>query len=55
VAELPDGQREAVLLRHFHGWSLADIARHLGRSAPAVAGLLHRGLTELRGRLGTTE
>jgi RNA polymerase sigma-70 factor (ECF subfamily) len=55
VAELPDGQREAVLLRHFHGWSLADIARHLGRSAPAVAGLLHRGLTELRQRLQTRE
>jgi RNA polymerase sigma-70 factor (ECF subfamily) len=55
VAELPDAQREAVVLRHFHGWTLADIARHLGRSAPAVAGLLHRGLVELRQRLQQTE
>jgi RNA polymerase sigma-70 factor (ECF subfamily) len=55
VAELPDVQREAVVLRHFHGWSLADIARHLGRTSPAVAGLLHRGLLELRRRMQQTE
>jgi RNA polymerase sigma-70 factor (ECF subfamily) len=55
IAELPDGQREAVLLRYFRGLSLADVARHLGRSAPAVAGLLQRGLIELRRRLHPTE
>jgi RNA polymerase sigma-70 factor (ECF subfamily) len=48
LAALPDGQREAVELRHLQGWSLADIATHLGRTPAAVAGLLHRGLAELR-------
>jgi len=52
---LPPAQREAVELRHLHGWALKDIADHLGRSPAAVAGLLHRGLTELRTLLSETE
>jgi RNA polymerase sigma-70 factor (ECF subfamily) len=48
LAQLPDAQREALVLQHWHGWSLADIADHLGRSPAAVAGLLHRGLARLR-------
>jgi RNA polymerase sigma-70 factor (ECF subfamily) len=48
VAELPEAQREAVILRHLQGWSLADIARQLNRSPAAVAGLLQRGLQQLR-------
>jgi RNA polymerase sigma-70 factor (ECF subfamily) len=48
LARLPEAQREVVLLRHCHGWSLADISRHVGRSASAVAGLLHRGLQQVR-------
>lgn len=48
LAELPEPQRQAVELRHLHGLSLADIASHLGRTPPAVAGLLHRGLARLR-------
>ena len=48
LATLADGQREAVELRHLHGWPLAEIAAHLGRTPAAVAGLLHRGLAELR-------
>jgi RNA polymerase sigma-70 factor (ECF subfamily) len=47
LAALPDLQRQAVVLRHLHGWPVAEISRHLGRSLPAVAGLLHRGLTQL--------
>src|SRR5262245_4689500 len=49
---LPDGQREAVELRYLHGWPVKQIAQHLEKSATAVAGLLHRGLGELRKRLG---
>jgi RNA polymerase sigma-70 factor (ECF subfamily) len=45
---LPEAQREALVLQHWHGWSLADIARHLGRTPAAVAGLLKRGLRQLR-------
>src|SRR5262245_12101832 len=48
---LPEAQREVVMLRHLHGWSLQDIARHLGRSRSAVAGLLHRGLVQMRTEL----
>src|SRR6516164_11358396 len=48
LASLPEAQREAVVLRHWHGWPLADIARELGRSTDAVAGLLKRGLQQLR-------
>jgi RNA polymerase sigma-70 factor (ECF subfamily) len=51
LAELPEAQREALVLQHWHGWSLADIARHLGRSHAAVAGLIKRGLQRLREQL----
>src|SRR5262249_18365704 len=48
VAKLPDEQREAVVLHHLHGWSLAQLAGHLQRSEASVAGLLRRGLKKLR-------
>jgi RNA polymerase sigma-70 factor (ECF subfamily) len=48
LAQLPEPQREAVVLRHLEGWPLADIARHLGRTQAAVVGLLQRGLKGLR-------
>src|SRR5690606_33409732 len=46
--ELPEAQREAIVWHYFHGRSLAEVGQHLGRSAPAVAGLVHRGLKALR-------
>jgi RNA polymerase sigma-70 factor (ECF subfamily) len=55
LAQLPEAQREALVLQHWHGWALADIGRHLGRSPAAVAGLLHRGLQRLRELLQETE
>jgi RNA polymerase sigma-70 factor (ECF subfamily) len=51
LSELPDDQREAVRLRHLEGWALADIARHLGRSPAATAGLIKRGMQALRRQL----
>jgi len=51
LATLPEPQREALVLRHCQGWSLAAISQHLGRSPAAVAGLLKRGLHQLRERL----
>jgi RNA polymerase sigma-70 factor (ECF subfamily) len=48
LAQLPEAQREALVLQHWHSWSLAQIAEHLGRTPAAVAGLLHRGLEGLR-------
>jgi RNA polymerase sigma-70 factor (ECF subfamily) len=46
--KLPVAQREAIELRHLHGLSLDEIARQLNRTQPAVAGLLRRGLEQLR-------
>jgi RNA polymerase sigma-70 factor (ECF subfamily) len=46
--QLPADQREAVVLRHLQGQSLEELARRLGRSKAAVAGLLHRGFKRLR-------
>lgn len=48
LATLPDAQREALTLQHWHGWSLAEIAAQMGRTPAAVAGLLKRGLSTLR-------
>ena len=48
---LPEAQREALVLQHWHGWTLAQIAAHLGRSRAAVAGLVKRGLQHLRQQL----
>jgi RNA polymerase sigma-70 factor, ECF subfamily len=55
LIELPEPQREAIVLRHYENWSLEAISRHLGRSPAAVAGLLHRGLKALRLRLQDSE
>jgi RNA polymerase sigma factor (sigma-70 family) len=51
LAELPELMREVVVLKHCQGWPLARIAERVGRSVPAVASLLRRGLEELRKRL----
>jgi len=51
IEGLPDDQREAVRLRHLEGWTLAEIAEHLGRSPAAAAGLIKRGLQGLRDTL----
>lgn len=51
VRHLPEGQRQAIVLFYWQGCSLAEIAEGLGRSVPAVAGLLHRGLKQLGQRL----
>ncbi len=51
LAALPDAQREALVLQHWHGWKVSEIAEHLGRTRTAVAGLLKRGLAKLREEL----
>jgi RNA polymerase sigma-70 factor (ECF subfamily) len=55
LAQLPEAQREALVLRHCEGWSLADISQHLDRTPAAVAGLLKRGLQQLREHLRDPE
>jgi len=48
VQELPEGQREAVVLYYWQGCTMAEIGKQLGRSPAAAAGLLRRGLKKLR-------
>jgi RNA polymerase sigma-70 factor, ECF subfamily len=55
LARLPETQREALLLKHCQGWSLAEIGRHLDRSPTAIASLLQRGLKQLREHLRDSE
>jgi RNA polymerase sigma-70 factor, ECF subfamily len=45
---LSDDQRVAVELHHLQGLSLADVGQRLGRSREAIAGLVFRGLKNLR-------
>lgn len=46
--ELPDDQREVVVLRFLADLPLADVAAVTGRSLTAVKALQHRGLARLR-------
>jgi RNA polymerase sigma-70 factor (ECF subfamily) len=55
LARLPENQREAIVLRHWQGASLAEIAARLGCTTAAVTGLLHRGLRNLRNQLHDLE
>lgn len=51
---LPENQAEAVRLRYMEGLPLAEIVERMGKSDTAVAGLLKRGLKNLRTRLDTS-
>ena len=51
LTELPEAQREAIVLHHLQGLKLAEVALELGRSESSVAGLLFRGLSKLHHEL----
>ena len=55
LEDLPASQREAVLLRHAGGLSLAEIAERTGKSTGAVSVLVHRGVRRLRDVMAETE
>lgn len=48
IDRLPDGQRQAIELHYLEGLKLAEVAETLGKTTGAVAGLLHRGMKQLR-------
>lgn len=48
LAQLPERERQAVVLQRFHGWRLQEIADELGCTVGAVGGLQARGLKRLR-------
>jgi RNA polymerase sigma-70 factor (ECF subfamily) len=55
LAELPETIREVVVLKHCQGLTLQQIADRIGKTVPAVASLLRRGLAGLRTRLKAEE
>jgi RNA polymerase sigma-70 factor (ECF subfamily) len=55
LTKLPEAQRDALILHYWSGSTLAEIAEHLGRSRDAVAGLIKRGLRELRSSMGAIQ
>jgi RNA polymerase sigma-70 factor (ECF subfamily) len=55
LTTLPEAQRQALVLHYWQDWTLPEIGRHLERSPAAVAGLLHRGLKQLRVLLQESE
>ncbi len=55
LADLPDDQREAVLLHKMQGLGFAEVAEVLGISVGAAKVRAHRGYEKLRARLGALE
>jgi RNA polymerase sigma-70 factor (ECF subfamily) len=55
LERLPDSQRDAIQMRYLEGLAVAEIADRLGRTVPAIAGLLHRGLQTLRSNLNVLD
>jgi RNA polymerase sigma-70 factor (ECF subfamily) len=52
LARLPEDQRTALELHHPRGLPVPQVGKQMGRTAASVAGLLRRGLAELRALLG---
>jgi RNA polymerase sigma-70 factor (ECF subfamily) len=52
VEKLPDDQRRVIILRFARQQSIAEIAKHIGRSEGAIKQLQFRGLQSLRTMVG---
>lgn len=50
LADLPDEQREILVLRYMLGWRVNDIAHHIGATENNVSVIIHRTLSKLRER-----
>jgi RNA polymerase sigma-70 factor, ECF subfamily len=52
ISDLPEAERTAILLRHFEGRSIAEIARVLGGGENAAKQAVFRAVRKLRAVLG---
>lgn len=55
VEQLPEDQREALLMHYLEQKSLPEIAEVMDRTRGSVAGLVRRGLESLRSTFGASE
>ncbi|MBF0595554.1 MAG: RNA polymerase sigma factor [Candidatus Omnitrophica bacterium] len=51
IAKLPDEQREAIILRQYHGFSYQQVSQILGCSQEKVKSLIFRAKEQLRAEL----
>ena len=51
MLSLTTDQRQAIMLKYWHGATLAQIGEELDKSTEAVAGLIFRAMQKLRGKL----
>src|SRR4051794_24382931 len=55
LSELPEIQRDVIVLRHVAGYSPSEIAARLGKSEDSIHGLHHRGRRALKQSLRRLE
>ncbi len=55
IENLPEAQREVILLHYLENLSMSEVGERMGRTSTAAAGLLHRGLKRLRELLREAE
>jgi RNA polymerase sigma-70 factor (ECF subfamily) len=55
LAKLSNDQKMAVEFRYLKGYGVTEVAANMGRTRAAVAGLLRRGLENLRNHLQQRE
>lgn len=48
IESLPEAQRDAIAMHYLEGLKLSEVAERLGKTTGSVAGLLHRGMKQLR-------
>ena len=48
VADLPDEQREIIILRYVLGWRVNEIAGHMGTTENKISVSIHRTLSKLK-------
>jgi RNA polymerase sigma-70 factor (ECF subfamily) len=52
IATLPPDQQRVLKLRYWDGHAISEVAEQMGRNENATKQLLHRAMTNLRGRVG---